>query len=654
MALSRAHEGVPTTPSGWELARALSPRPRIRIADRLADGELLNAYSRDVSVFAEQPQSPWAMYLATDAGAYRFLCFDLDASRGNTVYDAGKLTLWLNELGIDHVLTKSGPSGGRHVWLALEEEASAETVRELAQLTAQLLPSLDPTPLTNPRTGCVRPPGSPHRNGDSSRPAGPLDALLDPSVTPDQMREFRAFLIDLGAEELAPVTSLTTGMVIDADGHPHIAGTKRPLSSRVRLVLDTPPDDDASLSLAMVLAGCANARWTLSDVRELVDDAPAFEHVRSQRHKHGHRIPRTLQGRERALVSAWRHAVTFVAANPSMGDGADEGFLARCAATVEAIDAAQARADAMPGLWGGDRASSSQRSRTGTHSTRAVLDALCLYMAQAAQLTVEADVRRISADTGYGRTTVHEALRRLATPADEASPESAWIVREGTPEGAHAQRYRLSQKFSTGVEVGNRTQVRARPPSPSPLQARTRHTNRLAKNLQTLAHDTFAAPRSMGRTAGLVYKHINEGSVLTVDELTRSTGLDALRTRQALRTLHLHGLLSRTDHGWTREEGCDVDVVAYALNVAGHLEARRARYADERHCWAWWQAEVQWMSRRGKQRRRRRSPTAAQLLSVSNRPDYPRYPRSEGRGDHRAALALVRAGTVDAPALRAA
>ncbi|WP_167349128.1 hypothetical protein [Pseudoclavibacter helvolus] len=605
-------------------------------------------------MFAEQPQSPWAMYLATDAGAYRFLCFDLDASRGNTVYDAGKLTRWLNELGIDHVLTKSGPSEGRHVWLALEEEASAETVRELAQLAAQLLPSLDPTPLTNPRTGCVRPPGSPHRNGDSSRPAGPLDALLDPSVTPDQVRELRAFLIDLGAEELAPVTSLTKGMVVDADGQPHIAGTKRPLSSRVRLVLDTPPVDDASLSLATVLAGCANARWTLSDVRELVRDAPAFEHVRSQRHKHGHRISRTSQGRERALVSAWRHAVTYVAANPSAGDGTDEGFLARCAVTVAAVDAVQARANAMPGLWGGDRASSSRRSSSGTHSTRAVLDALCLYMVQAAQLTVEADVRRISADTGYGRTTVHEALRRLATPTDEALPESAWIVREGIPEGARAQRYRLSQKFSTDAEAGDRTQVRARPAAASPLHARSQHIARLAKNLQTLAHDTFAAPRSLGRTAGLVYKHVDEGSVLTVDELTRSTGLDATRTRQALRILHLHGLLSRTEHGWTREESSSVDVVAHTLNVAGHLEARRARYADERHCWAWWQAEVQWMSRRGKQRRRRRSPTAAQLLSVSDRPDYPRYPRSEGRGDHRAALALVRAGTVNAPALRAA
>ncbi len=594
------------------------------------------------------------MYLATETGDYRFVCFDLDAGRGNAAYDAAKLALWLNELGIDHVVTESGPNGGRHVWIALETAAAAETVRELAQLAAQLLPSLDATPLTNPRTGCVRPPGSPHRRGGSSVPSGPLDALLDPSATSEQLRELRAFLIDAGAELLAPVTALARGMAVDADGHPRITGTKRPLSSRVRLVLDTPPADDASLSLATVLAGCANARWTLADVRALVDDSPAFEHVRSQRHKHGHRIPRTPQGRERTLVSAWRHAVTYVAANPSTGDGSDDGFLARCATTVEAVDAAQARADAMPGLWGGDRASSSQRSRTGTHSTRAVLDALCLYMVQAVQLTVEADVRRISADTGYGRTTVHEALRRLATPTDEASPESAWIVRVGAPEGAHAQRYRLSHKFSTGTGVGNRTQVRARPGAPLPLQARMQHIARLAKNLQALAQDAFAAPRSFGRTAGLVYKHVDEGSVVTVDELTRSTGLDAFRIRAVLRTLHAHGLLRRLDQGWIRGEPTAVEAAARMLGVEGHLEDRRARYADERYCWAWWQAEVQWMSRRGKQRRRRRSPMAVQLLSVSDRPDYPRYPRSAGRGDHRAALAFVRAGSTDTPHLRVA
>ena len=111
----------------------------------------------------------------------------------------------------------------------------------------------------------------------------------------------------------------------------------------------------------------------------------------------------------------------FSSANDGTGD--DTNYLARANTALAAVERAQERADAMPGLWGADRASSAARRSTGTHSTRAVLDALCLYIAQSAQLVVEADVRRLSADTGYGRTTVHTALQALTRPVvdDDAS-----------------------------------------------------------------------------------------------------------------------------------------------------------------------------------------------------------------------------------------
>lgn len=54
-----------------------------------------------------------------------------------------------------------------------------------------------------------------------------------------------------------------------------------------------------------------------------------------------------------------------------------------------------------------------------------------LYIAQSAQLTVEADIRRLSADTGYGRTTVHTALRSLARPLVDGEAESARIDLRG-------------------------------------------------------------------------------------------------------------------------------------------------------------------------------------------------------------------------------
>ena len=636
--------------TAWELTRRISPRDRARVAAVMAGGEVLNDYSRNRWLDDEPPTGPWAMYLAGDDRAYRYLVFDLDAGKGNPVYDAGRLSHWLDALNIDHLVVESGPTGGRHVWIALTDAVTAALVATVAALAAQLLPSLDVTPLNNPATGCVRPPGAPHRLGGVSRPLGPLTTLTTPRTTPEDIEALRDFLIDAGAEISAPVTSLIKGMAIDDGGHPYILGARRPLSARIRGLLDELPAEDASYTLATILAGGAHARWRHADVAALVDISPAFEHVRTLRGRTG-RVPRTERGRAAALAAAWRHAVYLVAANPSSRTGVDDDFRERAIATTRAVAAAQERANALPGLWGLDRASSAQRAGGGTYSHRAVLDALSLYTLQSAQLTVEADVRRLSADTGYGRTTVHTALAALSRPTDPANPESAWIVPVGTPEAPHGQRYRLSQQFSTTAEASNRTQVRARPTASHPHD-RTHWINRLSRELQLLTRDTFAAPKSLGRTAGLVYKQISEGAIVTIDELTRTTGLDAARTRAALTRLHRHGLVERTAYGWNRTDDLQLDAAALELGVDGYLDGRRERYGIERTVWAWWLAEYGWMTRPGKKRRARRAPANVVLFAQNDRPDYARYPRGpDRRGDHRRARQLVEAGALSPTAI---
>jgi hypothetical protein len=641
---------------GWDLTRALSPRDRVRVASRLAGGEILNDYSgADRSVREDVPATPWAMYLSGDRSRFDFLCFDLDSSRGNAVYDAGRLSLWLHELNIPHLVCRSGPSGGRHVWIGLAEQVDAPQVKALALLASQLLPSLDPTPLTNPATGCVRPPGAPHRLGGVSTPEGPVTALTNPTVSADAIAALTAFLVDAGAELTAPAAALSRGMALDADGHPYIAGPKRPLTARVAALLEAEPGHDASVALASVLAGCAHARWRYSDVLALVE-MPAFEHIRTLRRSgNADRAPRTTQGRIRALNSAWNGAVRYVAAHPLNGSGDDRDYAARLTSVLTAVERAQERADAMPGLWGADRASSAARRSRGTHSTRAVLNALCLYLVQSAQPVIEADARRLSADTGYGRTTVSAALIALATPADESSPESAWIVRVGDAEGAHGQRYRLSQKFSTNPEDHNRSQVLARPGHPSPAPSVTYWTTRLSHDLHALSRDTFAAPRSLGRTAGLIFKQLRDDALATVEDLTRSTGLDAVRIRSGLRRLHAHRIARRLPQGWARGQELAVDRAAQTLDVAGYLERRRARYAVERAVWGWWQAEYNWMTKTGKKRRGRRAATGVALFTQNDRPEYARYPRGPGhRGDHQEARRLVEAGVLEPVTLAAA
>ncbi|MGC5225132.1 hypothetical protein ACPW96_21395 [Micromonospora sp. DT81.3] len=629
------------------LTRSLSPRDRVRVAAQLVDGEVLNEYDRERSVNELPPHTPWAMYLANDEQRYEYLCFDLDSSRGNADYDAGRLSLWLDELNIEHLTAESGPTGGRHVWIGMADDLEAAHVKDLAQLAAQLLPSLDPTPLINPATGCVRPPGAPHRRGGVSQAQGPLSALTNKRVSADAITDLRAFLLDAGAEVIAPTTSTVRGMAVDDDGHPYIAGAKRPLSARLAAMLDAPPAEDASYTLATVLAGCAHARWRHRDVLALVDTAPALEHVRTMRAAASQRVPRSAQGRIRALSSAWRHAVAYAASRPLSDSGDDDGFLFRAETALTAVERAQERADTMPGLWGADRASSASRGGRGTHSRRAVLDALCLYMAQAANSIVEADVRRLSADTGYGRSTVHDALQALSQPTSDGEPESAWIVRVGDADAPHGQRYRLSDRFSTDPEDTNRTQVRARPRAASPTANRARWITRLSTDLSPLSHDTFAAPRSLGRTAGLIYKKLPSEGTATVDELCRQTGLDAGRVRAALKRLHEHQLCRRVPHGWSRADAEALDRAAESIDVAGYLDARKDRYNIERAVWGWWQAEYQWMRKANKKRRRRRAATGVALFAQNDRPDYAQYPRGpDRRGNHREARRLVEAGAL--------
>ena len=150
--------------AAWTLTRELSPREHVRVAaldhDHSSYG---NAYSSTAAIAGDRPTGPWAMYLA-DGRGYLYLCFDLDASKGNAAHDAGRLSLWLDELNIEHLVTVSGPSGGRHVWIALEEATDPQLIRELADLAGSLLPSLDKSPLSNPDTGWTSQRSSPSLN----------------------------------------------------------------------------------------------------------------------------------------------------------------------------------------------------------------------------------------------------------------------------------------------------------------------------------------------------------------------------------------------------------------------------------------------------------------------------------------------------------
>jgi DNA-binding transcriptional ArsR family regulator len=617
----------------WAITRSLSPRAEVRAAARAATGEVLNSYDRLWPLDEPAPSTTWAMLLTDEDLRFRYLCFDFDAKGGNAIRDAGRMSHWLDELNIPHLVCISGPSGGRHVWVRLGEPAEAKAVHDLASLAKDLLPSLDRQPLTNPASGCVRPPYAPHRDAGYSLPLGDLRFITEQEAAPEAMEQLRALLVDLGAELPAPNTALPHGVVAGPDGQPRIRGPKRALSPRMDEVLHGAAGDDASHTLSRILIACANARWAYSDAAVHVISTPSFEHARSRR-VGPRRIRRTPAQTTKVLEAAWRYAVNFVATHPLPDTGDDPEYRERTASVFETVDRVLARADALPGMW------ATHNGRVGgTHSQRAVLDALCMYMLQSSQHVVEADVRRLAADTGYGRTTVHTALRALAGGAS-----APWIELIGEAEGVNAQRYRLHHRFSTEEEVPDRTQARMRADRLElpPIQSRIRE---ISERLELLAHDVFCAPRSLGRVAGLIYKLLPQDGELSVMELAKRSGVDPGIVRRKLERLTGAGLTGLRGRGFHRHSPAGRDFVARGLAVEGYLDSRRQRYESERKVWAWWLAEIQWMEIRGK-RQRGKKPGA--WSPKTDRPEYAEYPRGPGRrGDHVKAMQLVRSGYLD-------
>ena len=340
--------------ASWSLTAAMSPRPVVRVAAVDAYGEVVNTYTSHRRISGSEPDRPWAVYLADTAGRFHLLAFDLDAkcpgAAASADRDADVLASLLAHAGIEHVVCESGPSGGRHVWAALAEPVAADTAATLARLVRHLCPTLDVAPLSNPATGCVRPPGAPHRDGGTSTVLrGDPRALTAPTTTAAQVRALLAHVAQLVDDaEPAHAVDARTPLPLDEHGRRYLPGPRRELAAVSAAALrEDAACGDASAVLWRVLIGAAAARWRHADVAALVDTAPGLEHVRTYRDR-GTRRARGRGDAARVLRRQWDKAVQHVAASARQV-GADPTFDARAAAIAARVHEVQAAADAARG-----------------------------------------------------------------------------------------------------------------------------------------------------------------------------------------------------------------------------------------------------------------------------------------------------------------
>jgi len=629
--------GRPLSRSGaWELTRAVSPRPLVRVADVDAYGKAVNTYTRRARTAGGRPDAPWAVYLTDQAGAFRLLAFDFDAAKGDPAADAATFCGWLENAGLPHLVTRSGPSGGRHVWLALAEAVDAGVVDTLARLVRARLPSLDIAPLSNPVTGCVRPPGSPHRAGGSSTVlAGDPAALAAPTATAaDVARLVDALAAGHRPEPLAPVDPVDPAVALPTDraGRLYLPGVRRqlPAGSAQALQVDA-AEVDANTVLRRVLVGAAAARWRCTDVASLVTHSPGLEHVRSQGQGPG--VPRRVRspGESRAVLARqWDRAVRWVATHPRASNFEDPTFEPRAAALAALVEATQTRADAAVGRWAGP----------GGPADRRVLDALCVLVLHAMSQVVEADIRRLGLVCGIGRETARTALLRLS--------RDGWVTRHAPADGPRAASWILNEGLSTVADVPSRSQADPRPPGAGTAE-RTRWLTLLRPRLAAAAHDVFTRAGGLGHATGQLYAILTSKPANT-GQLAHQLGTTTEDTGIRLGALRGARLARRTCKGWSVVRADRRDAAALRLGVAGRLADRARRYALEREAFAWWHDELTWMHAPRRTAASRR-PGLGQLVALNptdTPPAWPAHPRrGDGRADFAAARRVLATGAVD-------
>jgi hypothetical protein len=642
---ARAKADTPSR-AAWYLTQQVSPRPSVRVAVADATGAVLNQYGTARRTSAAIPAFPWAVYLAGSDRRYRLLAFDLDAktpgAAGAAARDAETVAGLLNGAGLPAVVCASGPSGGRHVWAAVADSVDAGTVATLARLVRHLCPTLDLAPLTNPATGCVRPPGAPHRNGGASTVlAGDLNALLCPTGTAARVRalvEHLAGLVD--AAEPAGTLELDRPVPLDGHGHPYLPGPRRELPAASRAALgEDATAGDASAVLWRVLIGAAAARWRHADIAALVADSPGLEHLRSHRLSTGTTTTRVRRDpREAAAVLArqWSKAVTHVATSPRR-TGADPTFDARADAIAAHVRALQDRADAAAGRWIHGRGPADRR----------VLDVLSILALQALTPEIEADIRRLALLAGIGRETARTALLRLAA--------DGWIAKTQEATGPHAAHWRIDpHRDIHSTAPRGRSQADPRPAGAGSAERSTLLAH-LTARVRDCAHDVFTLGPGLGHLAGNLYA-LTTLEPKSLSDLASALGASLPRSGRLLDRLTAAGLLIHSPTGWRRHITDHRRAAARRLGTDGRLAQRAARYRLERELWAWWQAEQAWMTApRRPAASRRAGPGQLALTPELGTNTYGAHPRRpDGKADYRLARQQLTTGTALAGARRSA
>ncbi|MEU7095896.1 winged helix-turn-helix domain-containing protein [Kitasatospora aureofaciens] len=601
----------------------------------------------------------------------------------------------LAEQGVAPVPARSGPSGGWHVWSGCAAGCSAETVARINAAGQALWPSWDSSPLSNPDTGAVRPPGSPHRHGGHSRltahtveqavrllgpaSAGP-EAYVRVAERMEALAAERGRAIVLRAAAGSPARGdgpsippsikridpgdpargerpVVRRVAADENGRLYIADVpRRELTGRAarQLARKLSDRDDHSRQFHAPLVAMAVRGWRFEQVAAVARDAaasPALEWLRTVKDATGARIERTGDDAAARLERAWWLAVQDAARmprRPTDFDGYDEPS-----------EAEHAAADLRRRM---DAAGEKRWARESGPADYVLLCVLSWLMITCDSLDVSADVRRLGVLAGYSPDTASRTLRRLI--------KDGWLVvtREAIRSAGEARRVTLATSHECPADgrhhrcavydVPKRRQGSDRSVNAAPQKGGDAHSQNLRTSLGTvLAHAQSDVWHRLGHHAARTHRVILQSRRgLSVVTLAKRTGYTLRTTHRHVTRLEELGLVATVQGAQGQAvravKGASLWQAARQCGTDGRIArlAVRARVEQERH--RWWLAEEEWSAlTREEKRAQGRRREADELVLPGMDPGRRKYPRCEDKSPDHARAYRIEAERIQAPGL---
>lgn len=568
-----------STQDAWVLAPLIAGQPFYRLG-RWKDGRF--QYPRPAAPLAitrTPPARPAAVMLHDVDGSVRTLVLDLDTSKARKSVvddDARRLGEIVRAAGLAYVEDES-PSGGRHLYVPLQEPLTAAEARQLIEALGRRAVSLDPSPHQNVVHGCIRVPGSAHKAGGHQRLITPFTdaygtltrrnsasavATLRKALAPELYRiEQQRRAQERTMAATAAVHAIAKG---SATSSAPSAGSERPLRSVARTGLyDTSRYTSHSEARMAVLNHFSACRWTLDQVRAGMTDQ--FVGLAA------------LYGTktDRLLPVEWAKAQAFTATTAPAKDP-----------TQRARKKTAHKSDtSLTYLTGGSPNLAPQTSRPSIHQLVNDLENV---------LYATLDYRLME----RGREGIHLRFLIRAVLAYMRTMETnildvgcrTFALALGKSHATIARLLPVLEQASAGI-LTRIDRARGRNADTYAVQL-PEHFQQLARELtwrKGKIHAIRPVFRALGDVSALAYEAIERGHRFpTTADLTRTTGISRRALTDHLASMEALQMIRRRHGHWEVVATTNLAQLADRLGATEDREAQLTRYRKERAAWHAW------------------------------------------------------------------